>query len=164
MKRFVLFSLLLALAGLIFGFAAIGDSNEEMVQAAKALDAKFIAAYNAKDVDAIMECYWNSPDLVSFSPGAMEQKGWEAVKASFTQEFAEMAGGKLEIIEAKYMVEGDVVLSLGKWRFTMPAPEGEPMVMEGRYSDAKAKRDGKLVVIMDHASVPMPPPEMTEAH
>lgn len=30
--------------------------------------------------------------------------------------------------------------------------------MMGRYTDIKAERDGKWVYIMDHASMPLPPP------
>jgi len=30
--------------------------------------------------------------------------------------------------------------------------------MEGRFSDVKAVRDGKWVYVMDHASIPVPPP------
>jgi ketosteroid isomerase-like protein len=70
----------------------------------------------------------------------------------------------MEFLNAEYRVEGSVVLCSGKWRYTMPMPEGEPMVMEGRFTDVKAKRDGKMVIIMDHASVPMPAPEMSEMH
>ena len=31
----------------------------------------------------------------------------------------------------------------------------------GRYTDVKAQRDGKWVYIIDHASVPLPPPSAT---
>jgi len=30
--------------------------------------------------------------------------------------------------------------------------------MEGRYTDVKAKRDGRWVYLLDHASAPIPPP------
>ena len=44
----------------------------------------------------------------------------------------------------------------------MTGPDGEPLQMEGRYTDAKAERDGKWVYLVDHASVPIPPPPSDE--
>jgi hypothetical protein len=38
-----------------------------------------------------------------------------------------------------------------------PVEKSSPQVMEGRYSDVKAPRDGKWVYATDHASVPLPP-------
>ena len=33
-----------------------------------------------------------------------------------------------------------------------------PQIIEGRYTDVKRMHDGKWVYVMDHASVPLPPP------
>jgi ketosteroid isomerase-like protein len=57
-----------------------------------------------------------------------------------------------------YKVLGDSVVSWGKWRFTVTPPGGTPEIMDGRYTDLKAKRDGKWVFVLDHASAPLPPP------
>ena len=44
------------------------------------------------------------------------------------------------------------------WLSTVPANgDGTSTVLQGRYSDVKAQRDGQWVYIMDHASVPLPP-------
>jgi uncharacterized protein (TIGR02246 family) len=131
---------------------------EEMLTAAKALDQQFIEAYNKGDVDAIMTLYWNSPDLISYPPGALELRGWQAVKEAMAQTFVQAPGGILKITEGNHQVAGDVVLSWGKWTFTMPMPGGSSMEMTGRFSDVKTERDGKWVYIMDHASAPLPPP------
>jgi ketosteroid isomerase-like protein len=52
---------------------------------------------------------------------------------------------------------GDVVLGWGTWTMTIPNGDGTSTVLQGRYSDVKAQRDGQWVYIMDHASVPLPP-------
>lgn len=129
-----------------------------MIAAANDLDARFVAAFNAGDAEAFAATYWQSPDVVSFPPDAMEARGWDAVSEAAHEMVAAMAGAKLELTEIHYMVAGDVVIGWGLWRMTMPNPDGEPVVMEGRYSDVKAERDGKWVYLLDHASVPMPPP------
>ena len=46
----------------------------------------------------------------------------------------------------------------GRWKLTIPAAKGPASVIEGRYTDVKAQKDGKWVYIVDHASVPLPPP------
>lgn len=150
----ILFVVLFA-ALLLSGCAQPGESPEQMIAEAKALDQRFVEAYNKGDVDAIMDTYWNSPDLVSYPPAELQLRGWEAVKQGMTKEFATMAGGKLELLETSYKAFGDVVISWGTWRYSMSEP---PMEVVGRYSDVKGKKDGKWVYIMDHASAPMPPP------
>lgn len=127
-----------------------------MVTAADALDKRFLEAFNAGDVDALAATYWNSPNLVSFGPDGMGTKGWEATKAGSVEMFKAMPGAKLEFTTMQNDVHGDMVLGWGTWKMTIPTPAG-PQVMEGRYSDAKALKDGKWVYLMDHASVPLPP-------
>jgi len=153
MKQTIFFSLMVVGAMFLSGCAPLGETPEQMITEAKALDQRFIAAYNNGDVDAVMATYWNSPDLVSYPPGALEVRGWEAAKEGFAKEFSSMKG-TLEFMEPNYRVAGDVVMGWGKWRFTMSDP---PMEMMGRYTDVKAKRDGRWVYILDHASAPLPP-------
>jgi ketosteroid isomerase-like protein len=135
-----------------------GPTPAEMVAAADALDRQFLDAFNKGDVDAVTALYWNSPDLVSFGPDGMGTKGFEAAKAGTAEMFKAMPGAKLEFGETHNAAHGDVVLGWGLWKLTIPAEKGPAQVIEGRYSDAKAMKDGKWVFLMDHASVPLPPP------
>lgn len=136
--------------------APAGPTPAEMVAAADALDKRFLEAFNAGDVEALAATYWNSPNLVSFGPDGMGTKGWEATKAGSVEMLKAMPGAKLEFITVQNDVHGDMVLGWGTWKMTIPTPAG-PQVMEGRFSDAKALKDGKWVYLMDHASVPLPP-------
>jgi ketosteroid isomerase-like protein len=54
-------------------------------------------------------------------------------------------------------VAGDVVIGWGKWRMGIPLPNGESIVVDGRYTNVVAKRDGKWVYILAHVSVPFTP-------
>jgi len=158
MRYIFLCTLLFAAVGLILGCAPQGETPEQMIAAAKALDQQFVETYRKGDVDAVMATYWNSPDLVSYPPDAMEVRGWQAAKDALTHSFASMPGATLELIESNYQVAGDVVIGWGKWRVKMTLPDGESMMLDGRYTDVKTKRDGKWVYILDHASAPLPPP------
>jgi len=164
MKYIISCIVLSGVLGLFISCAPAGEDPEIMVQAADDLDSRFVEAYNNRDTDALMDTYWNSPELISFPPGAMGSQGWEATKTAMEEEFANAPDFILELTETNNVAAGEVVLGYGKWRFTISMPDAEPMIVEGRFSDVKAKRDGKWVYIMDHASVPMapPPPEEVE--
>ncbi len=140
------------------GSGPSGDSPEQMIAAARAVDDKFVEAYNNGDVDAVMETYWNNPGVVLYDPGALEIRGWDAIKMSMAETFSSMPGGRMEFTEKNEMVAGDMVIGWGRWRWTGEMPDGSSMSMDGRYTDVKAKRDGKWVYIIDHASAPLPPP------
>jgi uncharacterized protein (TIGR02246 family) len=128
-----------------------------MVNAANDLDKAFVDAFNKGDAAAITALYWNSPDVVSFPPDAMQLKGTAAIQEAFAKSFAAMKGAKLELTESRNVAVGEVVLGSGLFKITMPGPQGKPMEMAGRFSDVKAERDGKWVYIMDHGSMPLPP-------
>jgi ketosteroid isomerase-like protein len=129
-----------------------------MVAAASDLEKRFLETFNTGDVDALMALYWNSPDLSMFPPDAMAIRGWDAAKAAMTETVKAMAGAKFEILESRNVAHGTVVVGSGLWKLTIPAAKGPATVLEGRYSDVKAQKDGKWVFVSDHASVPLPPP------
>lgn len=155
MKHTVLYAVLLATVASIMGCASLGESPTKMIAAAKALDKQSVEAFNKRDVDAVMTTYWKSPDLVSYPMDALEVRGWDAVKAAVAQMFATMpAGVTVEATDLNYKVAGDVVISWGRWRTKMTPPNGLSMTLDGRGMGVAAKRDGKWVYILDHASVP----------
>lgn len=156
MKHAVLYAVLLATVASIMGCASLRENPREMIAAVKALDEQSVAAFNKRDVDAMMAIYWKSPDLVSYPMDTLEEeRGWDAVKAGIKQMFATMpAGVTVEATEANYEVAGDVVIAWGRWRTKMKLPSGQTTTLDGRSTGVAAKRDGKWVYILDHLSVP----------
>jgi ketosteroid isomerase-like protein len=129
-----------------------------MVNSANELDKAFQDAFNKADGAALSALYWNSPDVASFPPDTMQARGIAAIKEAWGKAFETMKGAKLEFVEMRNLAVGDVVLGSGLWKMTMTGPDGKPAEVTGRYSDVKAERDGKWVYLMDHGSVPLPPP------
>jgi ketosteroid isomerase-like protein len=156
-KRFCLVATLVVVAGLVTG--GVADTRaataDEMVKAANALDQAFVTAFNQGDIAAIAGLYWNSPDVVMFPPAAMMQKGSEAIKTGMGAMFAAMPGCTFAYTESHQIPAGDMVIGWGLWSMTMPGADGSSVTMTGRYTDVKAMRNGKMVYILDHASVPM---------
>ncbi|MFH0793386.1 MAG: hypothetical protein V2A74_05075 [bacterium] len=88
MRRLFVYALLFAAATQLIGCATMCPSchkSQEMIASAQALDHRFIEAFNKGDVDAAMENYWNSPDLViypSASPAGPSSLGDETGRNS----------------------------------------------------------------------------------
>lgn len=162
MKHLIFTGLIIAVAGYILSCAPRGKNPEEMIAAAKALDQRFITAYKNLDAEGVAACYWNSPELVSYPPAAMQEKGWQEVKEGLKQFFNTVQRLEVELIETNYKVLGDAVFGWGIWRMTIHTPDGQSLEMKGRFSDVKAERDGKWVYIFDHASVPLPSPDVPQ--
>jgi len=129
-----------------------------MVSAAEALDKAFEDAFNKQDAKAIAALYWSSPDVVSFPPDTMELRGPAAIERANAEFFTAMPGAKMQLYNVFYTPVGDKIFTSGKWRVTIPNPAGGSETMEGRYTDLKGQVDGKWVYLMDHASIPSPPP------
>ena len=132
----------------------------DLIAAAEELDSLFIVAFNKGDVDAMMKLYWNSPDLRAYFPTEMQINGYDAIKESMIKDFSTNKGAKLEYTNANNIPFADGVVGHGTFRITMPVEGAEPMVFDGRYTEVKAIKDGKMVIMVDHASVPMSPPEV----
>ena len=132
-------------------------SNDEMIAAANNLDSLFLAAFNNGDAEAIMDLHWNSPELRAYPPGEMQVNGFDAVKESYVRDFASNKGARLEYTTQNNIPFADGVVGHGTFRWSMPMEGGPPMVFDGRYSEVKAFKDGKMVIILDHASMPLPP-------
>lgn len=133
-------------------------SEDDLIAAGEELDSLYLVAFNKGDVDALMKLHWNSPDLLAYPPGEQQLNGYDAIKTSYAKDFAANKGAKLEYLSVVNIPMGDGVVGHGKYRWTMPVEGGSPMVMEGRYSDIKEYKDGKMVIVFDHSSFPMPPP------
>lgn len=153
-NSFCLFSLLVS------GACATTTHSDpaQSVAAADALDRQFIAAFNKGDLEALCATYLRSPELVSIGFSGTGDHGWDAVHSTWQKIFGEMKGAKLEMPTMRNVACGDVMMGYGTFRITMPTPNG-PQILEGRYSDVKAMRNGRWVYVMDHASVPMAAPK-----
>jgi uncharacterized protein (TIGR02246 family) len=135
---------------LVAAAARAGDSP------AKALDDRFLKAFNANDVEAIVACY--ADDAVIYPPDSFQAKGKDAIRQSFQGMLNEFKVSKATISDATYLDTGDRCVGWGTVEFTMtPVAGGEPMAMKGRFTSVSEKRNGRWVFISDHASLPMSP-------
>jgi ketosteroid isomerase-like protein len=159
MNRFAATGLLLGVFGLLGGCASQTESPAQMVSAAKGLDQQFTQAFSSADVDGVMATYWNSPDLRLYPPDVQEVDGWQAVKDEYSKTFAALQGAKVAMLDPNYLVAGEYVIGWGAFQLTS---SGSAAPVMGRYTEVAAKRDGKWVYIVDHASIPTAPGPTTQ--
>jgi len=145
MKRAILF-----IAGGLFSVSLFA-------QGAKDLDTAWIKAVKAGDADAMSKLY--APDASLYMPDEMEAKGREAIKASFTKFLEANTVREMTLAYNPLFSSGDLSVSSGRFTMTVvPKAGGAPQTMEGRFSSVAMKKGGKWMYVVDHASMPIPPP------
>ncbi len=156
--------LLCVVASLSLGEACAptAPSVEASLAGAKALDERFIAAFNAGDADALAALYSDSV-TASIGPDGAISSSREEIRAGMAAVFASMPGARIELLDQRSAVVGTVVLSWGRSKVTVPTADGASQVLEGRFSDAKTLRGGVWQYVVDHASIPMPPAQPAPA-
>ena len=121
----------------------------------QALQDAFMTAMRANDVDGLAACY--TADATNFPLDSMSGIGPDSVRASWGGFF-----GAFRIIDAnlsddQLIVLGDTAIAWGLFNITaVPVDGGEPVDMQGRYTDVAKNIDGTWLYVMDHASVPSP--------
>ena len=139
--------------GLALLAAAVPTAAAE--HGAEMVDQAWVKAIKAQDLEAVMALY--APDAVAYFPDG-EFKGKEAIRKSWT-DFLATFTVKDATSTGTYETIGDTSLGHGHWTLTVvPKAGGDPIPMKGRASVVTKKIGGKWLYVVDHASVPLPPP------
>jgi uncharacterized protein (TIGR02246 family) len=150
----------LALLALALVLAAPSEAGHATGAAAEieALDNKFITAFNKEDVETIVTLY--AKDATAMLPGPeLWVSGTDAIRKAFMDFFADCDSPNLTIHHTQYKVSGNLGYGIGLFDLAYKdAKTGTMMTSKGRACSVFEKRDGKWVYVVDHASIPMPPP------
>jgi uncharacterized protein (TIGR02246 family) len=126
---------------------------------AQLVDQGWVKAMKANDLEATVALY--APDAVAYYPDG-EYKGKDAIRKSWI-DFLAAFTVKDATSEATYETTGDTSLGWGHWSLTaVPKAGGAPVVMKGRATVVVKKIGGQWLYVVDHASVPLPPPPATK--
>lgn len=127
----------------------------------QALQAAFVAAVKAGDVEALASLY--TADAQTFPVTSMVASGRDGVREDWGPFLAENAVTDFAVTQQGSQAVGDVAVAWGLWTMTfVPKKGGDPVTMEGRFTDLSKKVGGKWYFLVDHASVPLPPPPAAE--
>jgi uncharacterized protein (TIGR02246 family) len=126
-------------------------------QGAKTLDQAWIKGVKAGDADAMSKLY--ATDATLYMPDEMEAKGREAIKASFTKLLEANTVPEMTLTYDHFYSSGNLSITSGRFSMTVaPKAGGAPQTMEGRFSSFAMRKGGKWMYVVDHASMPLPPP------
>jgi len=129
--------------------------------AIEALDRDFASAFNKMDIEGMVANYWHSPDLVVMFPDD-SYLGYDALKANLQKTFAMVDVKEFEVTQHTVVVGRHMAYDYGTWNYTFQPKGGTEMNLSGRYLRVWEEKDGKWVIVADHASVPLPPPPPAE--
>jgi len=157
MRRFVFGAIAAALVAtcLSAGVPARAQTKDE--QEIRALESRFAAAFNAKDLDAIMKVYVPGNDLFVFDVGVPRQHvGWEDYKKDWQDYLALFKGPiKFTISDLSVMSDGKIGYGHSIQQVSGTGTDGTPMNMVARVTDVYRKIDGKWLIVQEHVSVPI---------
>ncbi|MFQ5798103.1 MAG: YybH family protein [Bacteroidota bacterium] len=131
---------------------------EREIAALKEGETGYVEAFQNEDVDAIMETYWNSPDLIRYTVATMEVRGYDTVQQRYAQFFEGGDVKSFEILDSQYKVSGDLAVGWSRWKLTYQPTDGPEWQREGRWTGMFTKQGGKWYITVDHASAPLTAP------
>jgi len=116
--------------------------------------AQQAAAWNAGDIEAFMEPYWQSPDL-TFSSGGQVTRGWGPTLESYRRRYPSRDSmGHLTFSDLEITPFGaDAALVLGRWHLDRADPVG------GAFTLIFRRAGDRWLIIHDHTS-----PDDTRGH
>jgi uncharacterized protein (TIGR02246 family) len=140
---------------LVLGIALL--SSPVLAQDTKMLDDAWLKAAKAGDADALTKLY--APDAVTYMPDEMRAKGTAEIRESFQKFLGANTVKEMTLTQEFEKTSGDLAASSGTFSMTVePKAGGTAQTMEGRYTSVAVRKNGKWMYVVDHASVPMPPP------
>jgi len=105
------------------------------------------AAWNAGDLEAFMEPYWQSEDL-TFSSGGKVTRGWESTLKHYQSRYpTREIMGQLTFSDLEIRGLGrKSALVLGRWRLERENPIG------GAFTLVMRRERGRWIIVHDHTS------------
>jgi hypothetical protein len=132
------------------------SAQDDIITANKALDNKLIHGFMEKDLNAVMQCWWKSPDVRNYPADNLNgQLGWEAIREAtrFSLDATERVLS-IEVRDERYVVHCDAVVGSGVIAMRM-IPKGSPQEIEltFRYTDVRERKGGEWLYVYNHESM-----------
>ena len=129
--------------------------SPELAQAdldeAKALDRRLTEAIGRKDLDGVMACVWNHPDLVWVLNGVV-YRGPDAVRSAVKELLDNHESISLEVNDVTVTQSGNHVVGVGTATYHLKPVDGPGKLLVERWSDVRRKVDGRWVYVLDHTT------------
>jgi len=124
-------------------------TNEELL-ANQELDQRFIESMSQMDIEKLMSCFWNSPDLIFVDFDGNVNRGSDNIRKVFEQFFTQFESLSLECDEISHIRAGNSVFAVGTATYSMQMKDGTSKQVTQRWSDVRGKIEGRWVYVLDH--------------
>ena len=125
--------------------------NDEYLLATEDLNKRFTEGMSQKNIEQVMSCFWNSPNLVFVSFDGNVYHGYDNVRMAVEQLFAQAESLSLVINEVSHILQGESVFAVGTAAYEMTTIDGVHQTIRERWTDVRRKVDGCWVYVLDHA-------------
>ncbi len=161
MKRFVFLLGPFVVGVIVYGIVLRAYAQRTTTDDAaeiRALEDRFVAAFKAKDVEAIMRNYEPAEGLVAFDVIPPRQYvGFDAYKKDWEEFFAGFPGAveKFELTDLSVTTDGTLGYGHSIQHSVVTAKDGSKLDFTVRVTDCYRKIDGKWLITHEHVSVPV---------
>jgi len=114
------------------------------------LDERFVEGMSQKDIEQVMSCFWNSPELVLVDFDGNVFRGSDDVRKVLEQFFAQSESLRLVIDEISHIRAGESVFAVGTATYKMQAKDGTSQQITERWTDVRGKIEGRWIYVLDH--------------
>jgi uncharacterized protein (TIGR02246 family) len=114
------------------------------------LDQRFNDAMDQMDIEKLMSCLWNSPDLIFVDFDGNVNRGYDNIRKVFEQFFDQFESLSLVCDEISHIRAGNSVFAVGTATYSMQMKDGTSQQVTQRWSDVRGKVEGRWVYVLDH--------------
>ena len=146
-------AILVALSIVAFGASARADAGADI----RALEERFVAAFKAKDLDALMKAYAPGQTLVVFDVVPPRQYIGAAAYRKDWQTFFDSFEGPItvELTDLDVAADRNLAYSHSIQRVAGTDRQGKKLDLTVRVTDVYKKARGRWLIIHEHVSVPV---------
>ncbi len=138
-----------------------GPLSGEDLLANQDLDNRFCEAMSQKDIEQVMNCFWDSQDLIFVGLDGTVVRGSENIRKVVEEMFAQFESMQLVINDISHVRLGENVMAVGTATYDMSVNDSTHIQIKERWSDVRIKIDGRWVYVLDHVH-PLVPPEAND--
>jgi uncharacterized protein (TIGR02246 family) len=120
-------------------------------------DRRFCEAMSQKDIEQVMSCVWDSPDLTFVDFEGNVFRGPDNFRKVVEGMFAQSESLRLVIDEISHVRVGDAIFAVGTATYDMQAQDGTSQQIRERWTDVRIQVDGRWVCALDHIHLLAPP-------
>lgn len=132
-------------------FSSPQPLNKTWKSAIEELGLKFQSSFENGDVDGVMSCFWNSPDVILVLENGQVVRGWDNIRMGVQNTIENTDARSVVVDEVEQFRLGENVYSVGTATWTITPKGGTEFSYTERWTDVIRKVSGQWVYLVDHA-------------